>query len=607
MSLLHRIFPIALQLREYDRKRLGSDLSAGLTVGVMLIPQGMAYALIAGMPPIYGLYASLVPLVVYALMGTSRQLAVGPVAMISLLVAAGVGPLAGGDPQRYIELALLLALMVGVLQLGMGLLRFGFLTNFLSHPVLAGFTSAAALIIGASQLRHLVGIDLPSSNQVHEVLLGLAAELGSVHGLTLGVGIGAILLLVGLKRWRRTFPGALVVVALFTAVAGFMGLDGAGLRIVGEVPGGLPLPTVPTLDGGAMWALLPVALTIALVGFMESIAVAKVYAAKNKHDVDPNQELVALGTANLVGAFFRAFPTTGGFSRTAVNDQAGARTTVASLVSAGIIALTLLFLTGLFRTLPNAVLAAIVMVAVANLVNWREALHLWRVDRQDFAMMMVTFAATLGLGIEEGILVGVLASLGALVYETSRPHAAVLGRLPGTDTFRNLSRHPDARPPEGITIYRLDAALCFANVEFLRDQVRGLVEGEVTPRALVFDFHAVNGVDSTALHHLEELLGYLRGLGVEIYFAGVKGPVMDRFRRASLRKRIGEDRFFFEVSQAVEVAEEGGPFAPRDTPGPGTGEGGTGEGGTGEPLGPSSRRRAAQGVEDAPLEPVLDR
>lgn len=603
MSLLHRVFPVARQLRGYDRERLGSDLSAGLTVGVMLIPQGMAYALIAGMPPIYGLYASLVPLVVYALMGTSRQLAVGPVAMISLLVAAGVGPLAGGDPQRYIELALLLALMVGIIQLGMGLLRFGFLTNFLSHPVLAGFTSAAALIIGASQLRHLVGIDLPNSNHVHEILLGLLGELRSVHALTLGVGIAAILFLTMLKWWRRTFPGALVVVALFTAVAGFAGLDEAGLRIVGDVPGGFPPPMIPALDAGAMWALLPVALTIALVGFMESIAVAKVYAAKNKHEVDPNKELVALGAANLVGAFFRAFPTTGGFSRTAVNDQAGARTTIASLVSALVIALTLLLLTGLFRNLPNAVLAAIVMVAVASLVNWREAIHLWKVDRQDFAMMFVTFAATLGLGIEEGILVGVLASLGALVYETSRPHAAVLGRLPGTDTFRNLSRHPDARPPEGITIYRLDAALCFANVEFLRDQVRGLVEEEVPPRALVFDFHAVNGVDSTALHHLGELLGYLRNLGVEVYFAGVKGPVMDRFRRASLRRRIGEDRFFYEVSQAVEAAEGGESPSGGAASRPGTGVGGAGA----ESSEPSDRRRDAQGAEGTPLESVLDR
>jgi sulfate permease, SulP family len=555
MAHLTRLLPITRQLSGYDRTLLASDLSAGLTVGVMLIPQGMAYALIAGMPPIYGLYASLVPLVVYALMGTSRQLAVGPVAMVSLLVAAGVGPLAGGDPQRYIELALLLALMVGALQLTMGLLRFGFLTSFLSHPVLAGFTSAAALIIGASQLRHLAGVELPNSNHVHQILLALGRQLGAVHPLTLGIGVAAVALLVALKRWRPTFPAALSVVALFTAAAGLLGLEGAGLRIVGDVPGGLPVPGIPSLDASAIRSLLPVALAIALVGFMESIAVAKAYATRHRYHVDPNQELVALGAANLVGSLFRAFPTTGGFSRTAVNDQAGARTTVATLVAAGIIALTLLFLTGLFRTLPNAVLAAIVLTAVASLVQWREAIHLWHVDRRDFGIMMVTFAATLGLGIEEGILVGVVVSLGALVYETSRPHTAILGRIPGTDTFRNLARHPEAERPEGMTVYRVDAALSFANAEFFRDQVRDLAEEDPAPRVMVFDFHAVNGLDSTALHQMEDLLAHLEAADMEVYFAGVKGPVMDRFRAAGFPERIGLDRFHHEVSQAVDAAQ----------------------------------------------------
>jgi sulfate permease, SulP family len=589
--------PIARQLEGYDRERFGSDLAAGLTVGVMLIPQGMAYALIAGMPPNYGLYASLVPLVVYALLGTSRQLAVGPVAMISLLVAAGVGPLAGGDPQRYIELALLLALMVGVLQLAMGLLRFGFLTSFLSHPVLAGFTSAAALIIGASQLRHLVGVDLPGTNQVHEIVLALARQLGAIHPLTLGVGVAAMALLAGLRKWRAAFPGAIAVVALFTVAAAVFHLEGAGLRVVGAVPAGLPRPALPVLDPSALLALLPVALAIALVGFMESIAVAKVYATRHKYRVDPNQELVALGAANLAGSVFLAFPTTGGFSRTAVNDQAGARTGVATLVSAGIIALTLVFLTGLFRSLPNAVLAAIVMTAVVSLVQWREALHLWHVDRRDFAIMMTTFGATLGLGIEAGILVGVVVSLGALVYETSRPHSAVLGRLPGTDTFRNLDRHPEAERPDGVAVYRLDAALCFANAEFLRDQVRALAEADPAPRALVFDFHAVNGMDSTALHHVDELVDYLRGAGVAVHFAGVKGPVMDRLARAGLDTRIGRDHFHFEVSQAVDTAQAAPAADSAAAPGEAAGEA--------EPPAAASprpaRRRAASS-----LEPVLD-
>jgi sulfate permease, SulP family len=542
------------QLRGYDLRRGRSDLGAGLTVGAMLVPQGMAYALIAGVPPIYGLYASLVPLVAYALLGTSRQLAVGPVAMISLLVAAGIGPLASGDPQRYVELAVLLALMVGVLQLAMGLLRFGFLTSFLSLPVLAGFTSAAALIIGASQLRHLSGVDLPQTNHVHFILLDLGRQLDSIHPATVAVGAAAIGLLVGLRRAMPSFPAAAAVVAAFTLLAVPLGLDGAAVRLVGSVPGGLPVPGIPTLDPAAIATLLPVALAISLVGFMESIAVAKVYATRHGYRIDPNQELVALGGANLAGAFFQAFPTTGGFSRSAVNDRAGARTTVATLVSAGVVALVLLFFTGLFRSLPNAVLAAIVITALASLFQWQEAVHLWRTDRRDFAVMMATFAATLGLGIEEGIIVGVVVSLGTLVYETSRPHTAVLGRLPGTETFRNLARHPDAERPDGIIVYRLDAAFCFANAEFLGDEVRTLALQTPRPRTVVFDFHAVNGMDSTALQQLESLLQDLEAAGIAARFAGVKGPVLDRMVGARLHARIGADRFHHEVAHAVAAA-----------------------------------------------------
>jgi len=567
MTTLARIFPLAAQVEGYDRSTLRSDLSAGLTVGVMLIPQGMAYALIAGMPPIYGLYASLVPLIIYGLFGSSRQLAVGPVAIVSLLVAAGVSPLAAGDPERYVALALLLALMVGVLQLAMGLLRFGFLTNFLSHPVLAGFTSAAAIVIGASQIKHLVGVDLPGTNQVHELVLALAANWRDIHLPTFFLGAVAIGLLVGLKRWRKAFPGALVVVAISTAAVALLGWQEAGIRVVGTVPGGLPTPMLPfggtrgaegsaaLVDLGAMWQLLPVALTISLVGFMESIAVAKVYATRHRYALDANRELVGLGLANLVGSFFRAFPTTGGFSRTAVNDQAGARTTVATLVAASIIGLTLLLLTGLFRTLPNAVLAAIVMVAVANLVNWKEAVHLWHADRRDLALMGLTFAATLFVGIEEGIVVGVLASLAALVYETSRPHVAVCGRLPDSETWLNVQHHPEAEEAPGIVVFRIDSGLSFANAEYVRERVQLLAVTEPAPADLVFDFHAVNGVDSTSLHQLGEILTDLEQYGIEPWFAGVKWPVMERLRRVGFDERVGPERFFHEVSAAIQSIE----------------------------------------------------
>jgi SulP family sulfate permease len=552
---LVRFVPLVAQLRGYSAGALRGDLAAGLTVGVMLIPQGMAYALIAGLPPIYGLYASLVPLLGYALLGTSRQLAVGPVAMVSLLVAASVGPLAGGDPARTVGLALLLSLMVGALQFGLGLARFGFLVTFLSHPVLHGFTSAAALIIGFSQLKHLLGVEIARSHHVHEIVAAALHQAGNVHGLTLAIGLASIALLLGLRWWWAAFPGALVAVAGTTALAWGLGLDAAGVAIVGAVPGGLPAPSLPVLDAGAARALVPGALAIALVGFMESFAVAKVYAERNRYEVDANQELLGLGLANLAGAFFSAYPTTGGFSRTAVNAQSGAQTNLAAVVSAGIIALTLLFLTSLFTYLPKAVLAAIVMVAVFGLVEWREAVRLWSVDRSDFALMMLTFAATLALGIEQGILTGVVVSLALVVYESSTPHTAVMGRLPGTATYRNLARHPEAVTESHVVIVRMDAPLYFANADTFKDLVQDVGLKSRALEVVVVDMYPVNQIDSTGVHALEAVHEMLARQGVALYLAGVKGPVRDVLDAAGLSDALGEEAFFFEVHDAAEAAE----------------------------------------------------
>lgn len=550
--MLTRFLPIVTQLAAYRKADLQGDLSAGLTVGVMLIPQGMAYALIAGLPPIYGLYASLVPLIIYALFGTSRQLAVGPVAMVSLLVAAGVAPLADGDPARYITLALTLSLMVGVIQLALGLLRFGFLTNFLSHPVLAGFTSAAALIIGASQLRHLLGVDLPGTNYVHVILWAAINSISEIHITTFTLGMVGILLLIGLRRWKKAFPGALVVVVLATLVSWLFDLSETGLRIVGEVPRGLPAPVMPLAGMEEIMALLPAALTISLVGFMESIAVAKVYASRNKYAINPDQELIGLGLANIAGAIFRSYPTTGGFSRTAVNAEAGARTNVAAIFSAVIIGLTLLFLTPLFFYLPQAVLAAIVMVAVAGLFEWKEFKYLWRVDKRDFGMLALTFVATLALGIEEGILAGVVASLVLALYRTSKPHVAVMGQLPGSTTFRNLSRHPEAVSSDEVVIFRMDAELFFANASYFKDQVDALTEAR--PRVLIIDAYPINRIDSTGIHALQEVVEMVRERGVSIYLAGIKGPVMDMLKATAVDEMIGRDRFFYEVHEAATAA-----------------------------------------------------
>lgn len=555
LARLRDALPLLDQLTQYSADHLKSDLSAGLTVGVMLIPQGMAYALIAGLPPIYGLYASLIPLLGYAIFGTSRQLAVGPVAIVSLLVAASVGPMADGDPDRYIMLTLMLTVMVGVFQLAMGLLRFGFLVNFLSHPVLSGFTSAAALVIGLSQLKHLLGVDIERSNYIHEILWSAAQQWEAIHLPTVVLGVIGIAILVALKRWSKAIPGALVVVVLGTGAIWLTGGNEAGVSIVEEVPSGLPSFVIPAFSWADVQALIPGALTISLIGFMESIAVAKVYARRNGYSLDANKELVGLGVANVAGAFFQSYPTTGGFSRTAVNAEAGAKTNVAGIISAVVIALTLLFLTPLFYYMPNAILASIVMVAVAGLVDWKEAMYLWRVDRRDLALMALTFVATLTLGIEEGILAGVIVSLIAIIYQSATPHTAIMGRLPDSTTYRNLKRSPDAITRSDVMIVRMDAALYFANVSTFKDLVSDIDMNNDALRAIVIDMYPVNRVDSTAAHALHEIIEMCHENSINLYLAGLKGPVHDVLSRAGVVHELGPNHLFYEVHEAVQAAE----------------------------------------------------
>lgn len=553
---MSRYIPIAHWLPRYDRSLLTQDVVAGLTTAVMLVPQAMAYAMLAGLPPVVGLYASVVPLLVYAIFGTSRQLAVGPVAMVSLLVATGVGGLARSGTAQYLAYAVQLAFMVGVLQVGMGLARLGFLTNFLSHPVLSGFTSAAAMIIGVSQLGHFFGIKLPSSHYVHESVSALASRLAQTHVITLLIGVVSVGILLASKRIDKRFPGALVVVVLATLVVWVLDLSNQGVRIVGNIPSGVPSPSLPVLDAQGFQKLWPTALTISLVGFMESIAVAKAFARRNRYEVDPNQELVGLGMANLGGALFQAYPVTGGFSRTAVNAQAGARTAVASIVTALVVGLTLLFLTPLFHHLPQAVLAAIILTAVIGLIDTHEVVHLWKVKRSDLALLVVTFLATLAIGIDQGILTGVGASLLWFVVRTTRPHFAVLGRLPGTRVFRNVERYPDAKTVPGVLVLRVDAQFYFGNVSFLRETLRRLESECMQPlRAVVLDATSINHLDSSADSALDEIQAEFKQRQIQLHIAGAKGPVLDIMRLSGLFDRIGGEHFHFEVADAVDAIQ----------------------------------------------------
>ena len=551
---IRQFFPITDWLSTYSKAQLRGDLSAGLSVGVMLIPQGMAYAIIAGLPPIYGLYACTVPLFIYAILGTSRQLAVGPVAMVSLLTASGIGLLAEGGTELYLLLAVTLALMVGVFQFLLGLFKLGFLVNFLSHPVISGFTSAAALIIGLSQLKHLLGVNIPRSHHVHEILLHAIKEFGAINWITFGIGLSGILLIKGAKKYLKAIPGQLLAVFFGIALVGGLGLTDQGVKIVGEVPKGLPAFALPSFDIGYLEALLPIALTISLVSFMESIAVAKAIQARHKdYKVVPNQELIALGAANIGGAFFQSYPVTGGFSRTAVNDQAGAKTGMASIFSALLIILTLLFLTPLFYYLPKAILASVIMVAVFGLIDYKEAIHLWKSDRTDFWMLAITFIATLSLGIEIGIGIGVLLSLAMVIYKTTQPHVAILGQVPNTHFYRNVERFGQTIERKDLLIIRFDAQLYFANVNFVKDTLETYIKQKGrTLEAVILNADSTNNIDSSAVHALEEISGNLKERGLNLYLTGVKGPVRDALGKSHSIDIIGRENFFMSVQEAVD-------------------------------------------------------
>lgn len=539
----------------------------------MLIPQAMAYAFIAGLPPVYGLYAALVPLFIYGMMGTSRQLGVGPVAVVALLVSAGVADLAEPGSDEYIQLAILLALLVGIIQLLMGLFRMGFLVNYLSHPVIIGFTAATALIIAFSQAHNLLGITMESSKHVHQIVFQIFQHRGEIHPGSAFLGFSAILLIYVIKKWNPRIPAALAAVMAATGLVALTGWHQHGIQIIGAVPSGLPALQAPDISMSSLYRLIPMSVAISLVGFMESIAVAKSIQARHRdYKLDANQELVALGSANIGGSLFQAFPVAGGFSRSAVNDQAGAQTGMASIISAIIIGLTLLFLTPLFHYLPNAVLGAVIVTAVLGLIDTREIRFLWFTQKEDFAMMAITFLVTLFIGIEEGILTGVVASLGVVIYHSSKPHVARLGQLPGTNVYRNISRFDNAYDRDDVLVIRFDAPLFYANAEFFKDAVREYAAEKGTAlRVVILDASGINSVDTTGIHALAELEKELRDNDVQFRMAAIHGPVRDIMARSgfferdvsdsgdvSLKIKTGkEEKFsFLDIQEAIDVEDE---------------------------------------------------
>ncbi|MFK8794340.1 SulP family inorganic anion transporter [Planococcus plakortidis] len=556
--MLKKWIPALEWLGNYKKSDLSGDLNAGLIVAIMLIPQGMAYAMLAGLPPVIGLYASTIPLIIYALFGTSRQLAVGPVAMVSLLVLSGVSLLAEPGTDEYISLVLLLMLMIGVIQLLLGVFKLGFIVNFLSHAVISGFTSAAAIIIGLSQLKHLIGVSLEADKNVFLIVGETIRRAGEINPATLAIGLGSIILLILMKKYVKKIPGPLVVVVLSILAVYLFNLNGLGVKIVGEVPAGLPSLSLPAFQMDALIALLPIALTISFIGYMESIAMAKAIAAKEKYKIDPDRELVGLGLANVGGSFFVGYPVTGGFSRSAVNYQAGARTPLASIITALLIILTLLFFTGLFYYLPNAVLAAIIMVAVYSLIDAKELKYLFKVNKVDGLTWLLTFLATLLIGIEQGIIAGAIFSLLVFIRRSAYPHVAELGYLPKENVYRNTSRYPDAETDPEILIFRVDASLYFANMTFLEEQLCKRLAEKPETKWVVFDFSSVNSIDAVAIHALEDLMEQCQSGKVKMVFAGIKNTVLDVLKRADWERKYGDRIHYMSIEDALSSIKEEG-------------------------------------------------
>jgi len=561
VNLLKKYIPILSWLPSYKKAALSGDLSAGLTVGVMLIPQGIAYAMIAGLPPIYGLYTAMTPQVIYAIFGTSRQLSVGPTAMDSLIVAAGITSIAtvgAAGTENYIAAAIMLAFIMGLMQLAFGIFKLGFLVNFLSKPVISGFTSAAAIIIGLNQLKHIFGIEIPRSNRAHSLLYDTGIAINTTNLITLCLGIGTILTIIFLKKYLKKIPAALTVVILSILIVPFFHLDLYGVKIIGAIPTGLPSPSIPDFSQNYFKDLLPLALTLSLIAFMEAISQAKAIEDKhNDYKVDANQELIALGLSNIVGSIFKSYPSTGGFSRTAVNDQSGAKTGMSFIIAAGLVALTLLFLTPLFYYLPKAVLGGIIIVAVMGLINIKYPIKLWKYNKDDLIMLLGTFAVTLTIGIKEGIIVGVILSLGFLIFRSTRPHIAECARIEGTNYFKNVERFDNTKGRKEVLILRFDGQLYFANTNYFKDQLNDMIAKKSPDLKLVIlNAEAINHLDSSAVHMLDTIIKEL--CKKEIYFAvaGAIGPVRDIIFNSGLSETIGKELMFAEVNKALECLEE---------------------------------------------------
>ncbi|MDF1802367.1 sulfate permease [Thalassovita sp.] len=566
---MERHLPILQWSKTYDKDTLTSDLVAAVIVTIMLIPQSLAYALLAGLPAEMGLYASILPLVAYAVFGTSRALAVGPVAVVSLMTAAAVGNLALQGTAEYAIAAITLAFISGLFLLVMGIFRLGFLANFLSHPVIAGFITASGVLIATSQLKHLFGIEAHGHNLI--TLLGSLFEnqhLANPITLFIGLattgflfwvrkGLKPVLLSAGLKPRLADIlakAGPVGAVVATTLAVWAFGLQHKGVKIVGEVPMGLPPLTMPSFDADLWSSLLMSAILISIIGFVESVSVAQTLAAKKRQRIVPDQELVGLGASNIAAAISGGYPVTGGFARSVVNFDAGAETPAAGAFTAVGILLAALLLTPLLYFLPKATLAATIIVAVLSLVDFSILRKTWSYSKVDFAAVAATIFLTLGFGVEMGVSAGVILSIGLFLYKTSRPHVAEVGLVPGTQHFRNILRHEVTTHPEIVTL-RIDESLYFANARFLEDYIYDRIACDEPIKHVVLMCSAVNEIDMSALESLEAINHRLDDLDIKLHLTEVKGPVMDRLKRSHFLDQLTGEVFLAQYDAVMKLTQ----------------------------------------------------
>ena len=554
---LRRFVPVFDWGRTYDRKAFSNDMIAAVIVTIMLIPQSLAYALLAGLPPEAGIYASIAPIILYAIFGTSRALAVGPVAVVSLLTASAIGQVAEQGTAGYAIAALTLAFLSGGILVLMGIFRLGFLANFLSHPVIAGFITASGILIATSQLKHILGVSA-HGHTLPEMLGSIVAHLGEFNWITVVIGVTA----TGFLFWVRknlkptlrglgvpplladilTKAGPVAAVVATTLAVWVFNLDGQGVKIVGDVPQSLPPLTLPSLSPDLVGALVVPAILISVIGFVESVSVAQTLAAKKRQRIDPDQELIGLGAANLGAAFTGGYPVTGGFARSVVNFDAGAETPAAGAYTAVGLAIAAVALTPLVYYLPNATLAATIIVAVLSLVDLTILKKTWGYSRADFTAVAITILLTLGLGVEIGVASGVIISILLHLYKTSRPHVAEVGLVPGSQHFRNIHRHTVETVPTLVTL-RVDESLYFVNARFLEDMIQKRVTAGCAIENVVLMCSAVNEVDYSALESLEAINHRLKDMGVGFHLSEVKGPVMDRLKRSHFLDELNGEVF----------------------------------------------------------------